>query len=32
LEEYEEDGYKYLRLALTVLTVLDARGAEYVTQ
>ena len=32
LEEYEEDGYKYLRLALTSLTVLPTRGAEYVSQ
>ncbi|MDR1209972.1 MAG: hypothetical protein LBK41_06635 [Clostridiales bacterium] len=32
LEEYEEDGYKYLRLALSSLTVLTARGAEYVSQ
>lgn len=32
LEEYEEEGYKYLRLALTSLTVLPARGAEYVSQ
>jgi uncharacterized membrane protein YcgQ (UPF0703/DUF1980 family) len=32
LEEYEEDGYKYLRLALTSLTVLDTRGNEFVTQ
>ncbi|MEL7609794.1 MAG: hypothetical protein AAGU74_09840 [Bacillota bacterium] len=32
LEEYEEDGYKYLRLALVSLTVLDTRGAEYVSQ
>ena len=32
LEEYEEDEYKYLRLALTSLTVLPTRGAEYVSQ
>jgi uncharacterized membrane protein YcgQ (UPF0703/DUF1980 family) len=32
LEEYEEDGNKYLRLALTSLTVLPTRGAEYVSQ
>ncbi|MDR1131141.1 MAG: hypothetical protein LBL15_01835 [Oscillospiraceae bacterium] len=32
LEEYEEEGYKYLRLALSSLTVLPARGAEYVSQ
>lgn len=32
LEEYEEDGYRYLRLALTSLTVLPTRGAEYVSQ
>jgi uncharacterized membrane protein YcgQ (UPF0703/DUF1980 family) len=32
LEEYDEDGETYLRLALTSLTVLDTRGAEYVTQ
>ncbi|MDR3310715.1 MAG: hypothetical protein LBS90_05150 [Oscillospiraceae bacterium] len=32
LEEYEEDGYSYLRLALTSLTVLTTRGVEYVTQ
>jgi len=32
LEEYEYDGYKYLRLALTSLTVLPTRGAEYVSQ
>lgn len=31
LEEYEEDGYKYLRLVLTSLTVLSERGAEYVS-
>ncbi|GAB6391190.1 MAG: metal ABC transporter permease [Treponematales bacterium] len=32
LKSYEEDGYPYLYLALTSLTVLDKRGAEYVTQ
>jgi uncharacterized membrane protein YcgQ (UPF0703/DUF1980 family) len=32
LTEYEEDGSQYLRLALTSLTVLDTRGAEYVDQ
>jgi uncharacterized membrane protein YcgQ (UPF0703/DUF1980 family) len=32
LEEYEENGYKYLRLALSSLNVLTTRGAEYVTQ
>jgi len=32
LEEYGEDGEYYLRLALTSLTVLDKRGAEYVSQ
>ena len=32
LEEYEENGYMYLRLALTSLTVLPTRGAEYVSQ
>jgi uncharacterized membrane protein YcgQ (UPF0703/DUF1980 family) len=32
LEEYEEDGWQYLRLNLTSLTVLETRGAEYVTQ
>ncbi len=32
LEEYDEDGYKYLRLALTSLEVLPTRGAEYVSQ
>ena len=32
LEEYEDDGNKYLRLALTDLTVLPTRGAEYVNQ
>jgi uncharacterized membrane protein YcgQ (UPF0703/DUF1980 family) len=32
LEEYEEDGYQYLRLILSELNVLDVRGAEYVSQ
>jgi uncharacterized membrane protein YcgQ (UPF0703/DUF1980 family) len=32
LEEYENDGHKYLRLALSSLTVLPVRGAEYVGQ
>ena len=32
LEEFEENGFMYLRLALTSLTVLDTRGAEYVAQ
>ncbi len=32
LEEYEEDGYPYLRLALISLKVLSTRGAEYVSQ
>lgn len=32
LEEYEEDGNKYLRLNLSSLTVLDTRGAENVYQ
>lgn len=32
LEEYEEDGWKYLRLRLTALTSLETRGAEYVYQ
>ncbi len=32
LEEYDENGYKYLRLALSSLTVLKTRGAEYVSQ
>ena len=30
LEIYTEEGQEYLRLALTSLTVLDERGAEYV--
>jgi zinc transport system permease protein len=32
LEEYEEDGWHYLRLSLSSLTVLPTRGAEYVSQ
>ncbi len=32
LEEYEENGQKYLRLALSSLTVLPTRGAETVYQ
>ncbi len=32
LEEYEENGQKYLRLALSSLTVLPVRGAETVYQ
>ncbi|GHT58003.1 hypothetical protein FACS1894109_11370 [Spirochaetia bacterium] len=32
LKTYEEDGYPYLYLALSELTILDKRGAEYVTQ
>jgi zinc transport system permease protein len=32
LESYEEDGYPYLYIALKSLTVLDERGAEFVTQ
>jgi zinc transport system permease protein len=32
LDYYEEEGYPYLYLALSSLTVLDERGAEYVTQ
>jgi uncharacterized membrane protein YcgQ (UPF0703/DUF1980 family) len=32
LEKYEEDGYQYLRLDLSSLTVLPERGAEYVVQ
>lgn len=32
LEEFEEDGNKYLRLDLSSLTVLDTRGEEYVYQ
>lgn len=32
LEEFEENGYNYLRLALSSLTVLPTRGAEFVSQ
>ncbi|MDR1731839.1 MAG: hypothetical protein LBR61_07050 [Synergistaceae bacterium] len=32
LEQYEEDGEKYLRLLLSSLTVQSRRGAERVTQ
>jgi zinc transport system permease protein len=32
LKSYEEDGYPYLYIALSGLTVLDKRGAEFVTQ
>jgi uncharacterized membrane protein YcgQ (UPF0703/DUF1980 family) len=32
LQTYEEDGYPYLYLALSELTILDERGAEFVTQ
>jgi zinc transport system permease protein len=32
LRTYEEDDYPYLYLALSSLTVLDNRGAEFVTQ
>jgi zinc transport system permease protein len=32
LDYYEENGYPYLYLALSSLTVLDERGAEFVTQ
>jgi zinc transport system permease protein len=32
LKTYTEDGYPYLYLALSSLTVLDERGAEFVTQ
>jgi uncharacterized membrane protein YcgQ (UPF0703/DUF1980 family) len=32
LEAYEEDGYKYLRLALTGYEVMPERGQENVTQ
>lgn len=32
LEQYEEDGYEYLRLNLSSLRVLETRGAEYVYQ
>ncbi|MDR2932018.1 MAG: hypothetical protein LBV27_02820 [Oscillospiraceae bacterium] len=31
LEEYEENGWPFLRLNLTSLTVLEERGAEYVS-
>lgn len=31
LETYTEEGQEYLRLALTSLTVLDERGAEFVS-
>lgn len=31
LETYEENGYQYLRLSLTSLTIKDERGAEYVS-
>lgn len=32
LKEYEENGYQYLRLELSSLTVLPTRGEEYVSQ
>jgi uncharacterized protein YcfL len=32
LEEYVENGFAYLRLSLTSLTVLPTRGAEFVSQ
>ena len=32
LKAYEEDGYPYLYIDLTSLTVLEERGAEFVTQ
>jgi hypothetical protein len=32
LKSYEEDGYPYLYLALSSLTVLEERGAEFVAQ
>jgi uncharacterized membrane protein YcgQ (UPF0703/DUF1980 family) len=32
LQYYDEDGYPYLYLALSSLTVLDERGADFVTQ
>ena len=32
LEEYEENGYHYLRIAIDSLTVLPVRGAETVYQ
>lgn len=32
LEEYKENGWLYLRLRVSSLTVLETRGEEYVTQ
>jgi uncharacterized membrane protein YcgQ (UPF0703/DUF1980 family) len=32
LKSYEEDGFPYLYIALSELSVLDKRGAEYVAQ
>ena len=32
LERYEEDGWEYLRLQVSSMTVLPTRGAEYVSQ
>lgn len=32
LKTYDEDGYPYLYIALSSLTVLDKRGAEFVSQ
>lgn len=32
LEEYEQDGFPYLRLAIQSLTVMETRGQETVTQ
>jgi uncharacterized membrane protein YcgQ (UPF0703/DUF1980 family) len=32
LKAYEKDGYSYLYIALSSLRVLEARGAEFVTQ
>jgi zinc transport system permease protein len=32
LQTYEEDGYPYVYLVLSSLSVLDTRGAEFVTQ
>ncbi|MDR1429678.1 MAG: hypothetical protein LBI85_05265 [Spirochaetaceae bacterium] len=32
LKTYDEDGYPYLYIALSSLTVMDQRGAEFVTQ
>ena len=32
LEEYEENGFKYLRLSVSSLKILTKRGAEYVSQ